>query len=297
MQGFIYVMTNPTMPGLAKVGMTARDPQTRLQELSRATGIASPFMLIYQQPVVDCAAAEKWVHAELERKGFRHADNREFFNAPVHEIVSVVSQSIDIKGPENTHAIFPEEPGVSTEELRALARKLSMGDGVPEDIEKALTLYEQAAILGDTKAAASGGNLARAQHTPKMYARALKLYERGFNSGALDLAVPWSYLLEQIGYTDAAASVWLQFFRNANAMLASEDWQVSADAQKTVELFGWNYFIACGRGKIRNIVPPSEYKQFANAFVDSLKQEQEYACDADERGIAAKAVELVLDFS
>lgn len=83
--GFLYVLINPAMPGLAKVGKTTRNPSNRVSELSAATGVPSPFILAYQQPVQDCHAAEVWVHAELERNGYRVATNREFFKAPLHE--------------------------------------------------------------------------------------------------------------------------------------------------------------------------------------------------------------------
>ncbi len=37
--GYIYIISNPSMPGLVKIGRTSRDPQTRLRELNSATGV------------------------------------------------------------------------------------------------------------------------------------------------------------------------------------------------------------------------------------------------------------------
>jgi hypothetical protein len=41
MRGYIYVLTNPNMPGLVKIGYTQRLPRERANELSRATGVPS----------------------------------------------------------------------------------------------------------------------------------------------------------------------------------------------------------------------------------------------------------------
>lgn len=49
-QGIVYVLTNPVMPGLVKIGKTSRDEvQTRLNELY-STGVPVPF---------DCASAAR----------------------------------------------------------------------------------------------------------------------------------------------------------------------------------------------------------------------------------------------
>ena len=44
--GFIYVVTNPSMPGLAKVGRTQRTPYLRLAELNQSTSTPEPFHLV-----------------------------------------------------------------------------------------------------------------------------------------------------------------------------------------------------------------------------------------------------------
>ena len=37
--GYVYILSNPGMPGLLKIGMTRFDPTRRVQELSSATGV------------------------------------------------------------------------------------------------------------------------------------------------------------------------------------------------------------------------------------------------------------------
>lgn len=44
--GFVYVLSNPTMPGLIKIGMTDRLITKRVGEL-QSTGVALPFEIEY----------------------------------------------------------------------------------------------------------------------------------------------------------------------------------------------------------------------------------------------------------
>lgn len=60
--GYIYVLINPSMDGLVKIGKTTRDPSGRAKELSGATGVPSPFLLAYETLIGDCSAAEEFVY-------------------------------------------------------------------------------------------------------------------------------------------------------------------------------------------------------------------------------------------
>ncbi len=91
-QGWVYVLVNPTFPGLVKVGRTTRLPSTRVAELSQATGVPTPFILVFEQAFEDCVAAERDIHAALDRCGMREAANREFFRGTTTEIVRLISR-------------------------------------------------------------------------------------------------------------------------------------------------------------------------------------------------------------
>lgn len=43
--GFIYVLSNPSMQGIYKIGMTVRSVEERVKELSRSTSIPTPFKI------------------------------------------------------------------------------------------------------------------------------------------------------------------------------------------------------------------------------------------------------------
>jgi hypothetical protein len=44
-RGYIYVLSNPSMPGIVKVGRTFREPRARAAELSASTGVPTPFKI------------------------------------------------------------------------------------------------------------------------------------------------------------------------------------------------------------------------------------------------------------
>ena len=67
------------MPNLVKIGKTHRNPDERAEELSRATGVATPFDVVYYECFEDCDKTEKLIHQLLQDKGLRLSNNREFF--------------------------------------------------------------------------------------------------------------------------------------------------------------------------------------------------------------------------
>ena len=60
--GIVYVLTNPAMPDIVKIGKTARGAvDARLSELY-ATGVPVPFECASARPVVDESRVEKAFH-------------------------------------------------------------------------------------------------------------------------------------------------------------------------------------------------------------------------------------------
>jgi|SRR5690625_3997805 len=89
MEGWIYIVSNPSMPGLLKIGRTTRAPQERMAELAQATGVPSQFVLEYREHVTHCIAAEFSIHQKL--RTFRWNENREFFRISVPSAVERVA--------------------------------------------------------------------------------------------------------------------------------------------------------------------------------------------------------------
>src|SRR5690606_32879169 len=93
--GYVYVLTNPAMPGLVKIGRTTRSPEERMLELTSATGVPIPFQLVYEVRVADCYAAESLVHAVLEERGVRVSSSREVYAITPSEAVEIVLRARD----------------------------------------------------------------------------------------------------------------------------------------------------------------------------------------------------------
>ena len=75
--GWVYVLTNPAMHGLVKIGCTGRTPEDRARELSGATGVPAPFVVAWAWPVSDWHTVEGLTHDKLGL--CRPNGNREFF--------------------------------------------------------------------------------------------------------------------------------------------------------------------------------------------------------------------------
>ncbi len=89
-EGYVYILTNPAMPGLVKIGHTARHPQTRAAELTAATGVPARFVVAWAHPVRDHEALEALAHGRLAR--CRANENREFFRCTVAEARRIIEQ-------------------------------------------------------------------------------------------------------------------------------------------------------------------------------------------------------------
>lgn len=75
-RGYVYVLTNPAMPGLVKIGKTQRDPESRAKELHK-TGVPTPFSVHDYVLSPNCAELEAMIHQQLD--GWRVSESREFF--------------------------------------------------------------------------------------------------------------------------------------------------------------------------------------------------------------------------
>ena len=93
--GYIYVMSNYSMPGLLKIGMTTRNPETRLLEAnSPKTWIPTNFNLELAKKVNNPKQKEKTLHIILEKFTERTNSTREFFRVSI-EIVNLLFDLID----------------------------------------------------------------------------------------------------------------------------------------------------------------------------------------------------------
>lgn len=167
--GFVYLLINASMPGMVKIGRTTRDPENRIEELSKATGVPTPFILVYKEFFSDCINAESVIHEMLEDKGYRLSPNREFFTVPIPNAISIIQNTS-----ENLNAFTKNTPIISNkknnakgqlhnykmsdldqlkESLVVSGEKYLSGEGdYLQDKKKAFKDLEQAGKLGSARA-------------------------------------------------------------------------------------------------------------------------------------------------
>ena len=81
-KGYVYVLSNPALAGLVKIGMTTGDPVLRAAQLS-TTGVPENFVLEASFKSPDCAELEKRAHIVLADQ--RVKSGREFFRLSVDD--------------------------------------------------------------------------------------------------------------------------------------------------------------------------------------------------------------------
>ena len=88
--GYVYILVNDSMPGLIKIGRTARDSLTRAKDLSNSTGIPTPFKVAFELSSAGYSQLEREMHNRLAK--YRVASNREFFRCSVDKAKEVLEE-------------------------------------------------------------------------------------------------------------------------------------------------------------------------------------------------------------
>ena len=87
--GTAYVLTNPAIKGLVKIGKTNRSVSSRPADLYRR-GVALPFACVYAGIVKDVDETEKAFHEAFEPS--RNNTKREFFEIKPSQAIAVLKQ-------------------------------------------------------------------------------------------------------------------------------------------------------------------------------------------------------------
>ncbi|WP_431810016.1 GIY-YIG nuclease family protein [Jejubacter sp. L23] len=89
-KGWVYILSNPCMPGLLKVGMTTTSPEMRAKEISSATGVPDKFLVEASYFSDDPRGDEARIHAALN--DYRINSGREFFRCSL-DVVDEICRS------------------------------------------------------------------------------------------------------------------------------------------------------------------------------------------------------------
>src|SRR5688500_6481041 len=130
--GWVYVLSNPDMPGLVKIGQSAADPDLRASEL-HTTGVPSPFAVEYKGLFENYASLERAVHQSLSEH--RHNSTREFFRISSAQAVSRIRQLTPVPAKYEV-ASFTSSEGDSQELVKndfdAECERISIADAQKE---------------------------------------------------------------------------------------------------------------------------------------------------------------------
>ncbi|MFK5922060.1 MAG: GIY-YIG nuclease family protein [Verrucomicrobiota bacterium] len=128
--GIIYVLTNPAMPGLVKIGKTARNGvDTRLNELY-STGVPVPFECAFAGRVEDENVVERAFHQAFGP--YRLNPKREFFQIDPDQAIALLklmiiedvtpdireeAEKVDIESKEASEKLIKRRPALNFVEM------------------------------------------------------------------------------------------------------------------------------------------------------------------------------------
>ncbi len=88
MKGYVYVLSNPSMPNLYKIGMTTRTVEERVKELD-TTGVPTPYKIELSIQTNNPKQFERFLHRCFNQN--RVNNKREFFNVSLSQIKSTIA--------------------------------------------------------------------------------------------------------------------------------------------------------------------------------------------------------------
>ena len=87
---YIYILSNPVMPDIFKIGYTKYHPEKRATQISRSTGVPLPYKVEYAFKCHDGELLEKEIHRHLDY--CRVNSDREYFNIPLEEAQIIIEK-------------------------------------------------------------------------------------------------------------------------------------------------------------------------------------------------------------
>ena len=89
MKGYVYILTNESIPGMVKIGYTEVCPEGRAKDISRGTGVPTPFKVEYSVVCANPYIVEQAVHSKLW--DHRVNNKREFFSVSVERARTIIN--------------------------------------------------------------------------------------------------------------------------------------------------------------------------------------------------------------
>lgn len=92
--GYVYILSNPAMPGILKIGRSINGGRSRANDLYKqgGTGVPMPFKMEFEIWSDNCFSSESYIHEEL--RFCRINESREFFRIELNEAIRVLMSVI-----------------------------------------------------------------------------------------------------------------------------------------------------------------------------------------------------------
>ncbi len=87
MKGYVYIISNKSIPNLFKIGYTDRDPETRAREMD-STGVPHPFVVEYEILLDNPRQVEQNTHLKLNS----HNESKEWFRCSFAQCVQAIRE-------------------------------------------------------------------------------------------------------------------------------------------------------------------------------------------------------------
>lgn len=87
---YVYVLVNESIHGMVKIGMTTRGVQERAREISGATGVPTPWTVVFSFRCFKSYDLEQEIHEYLD--SVRVSGNREMFRLTPNQAMEVVKK-------------------------------------------------------------------------------------------------------------------------------------------------------------------------------------------------------------
>jgi hypothetical protein len=121
--GYVYVLSNPSMPGVVKIGRSIHGGYSRGRSLYQ-TGVPAPYELEFEIYTKDHEWLEAQAHQSLRFN--RTNPDREFFkcapNEAIEEIIAIYSERLCSSRPPSAPETSPPEPMSPEQEAAAKAK-------------------------------------------------------------------------------------------------------------------------------------------------------------------------------
>lgn len=89
---FVYILVNPGIPGVCKIGYTTKTVYERCRQINAATGVVTPWYPVFAYKCPSGPMLEREVHDYIEKLGKRLSKNKEGFEIESTDAIKIIEE-------------------------------------------------------------------------------------------------------------------------------------------------------------------------------------------------------------